>query len=170
MKKLFLLGLLVVAGFGLNAQQIAESFDDFAPVLKQTQTDTTYVLNFWATWCPPCVKELPYFEQLQQSTAQQKIKIILVSLDFRKELETKLKPFLKQKQFSTLIVALLDSKQQQWIEKVDSTWSGALPATLVYRGSERKFKEGEFENFDELHNLVKEFLDPKNGNLRHNER
>jgi hypothetical protein len=81
-----------------------------------------------------------------------------------------LKPFLKQKQFSTLIVALLDSKQQQWIEKVDSTWSGALPATLVYRGSERKFKEGEFENFDELHNLVKEFLDPKNGNLRHNER
>ncbi len=168
MKKLFLLVLLVVAGYGLRAQQIVESFDDFAPLMKQTKTDTTYVINFWATWCPPCVRELPYFEQLQKSTPQQKIKIILVSLDFRKDLETKLKPFLKQKQFSALIVALLDSKQQQWIEKVDSTWSGALPATLVYRGSEREFKEGEFENFDELHNFVQEFLDPKNGNLRHN--
>ena len=169
MKKLYLLLLLVFAGYGLQAQQIVESFDDFAPLLKQTQTDTTYVINFWATWCPPCVKELPYFEQLQKSTAQQKIKIILVSLDFRKDLETKLKPFLKQRQFSALVVALLDSKQQQWIEKVDSTWSGALPATLVYRGALRKFKEGECENFDELRDFVQEFLYPKNSTLRHNE-
>lgn len=169
MKKLYLLFLMVFACYGLQAQQIVESFDDFAPLLKQTQTDTTYVINFWATWCPPCVKELPYFEQLQKSTAQQKIKTILVSLDFRKDLEIKLKPFLKQRQFSALVVALLDSKQQQWIEKVDSTWSGALPATLVYRGALRKFKEGEFENFDELSDFVQEFLDPKNSNLRQND-
>lgn len=145
-----------------KSQQIYESFDDFAPLLAQTQNDTTYVINFWATWCAPCVKELPYFEKLHQTMGTQKIKVILVSLDFRKDLETKLKPFLEQRQFSASVAALVDSRQQIWIDKVDSSWSGAVPATLVYRGTQRQFKEGEFENFEDLQQFVLHFFDPKN--------
>lgn len=162
MQKIWLL-LVLTTGLGsLKAQQVFESFDDFAPLLERTQTDTTYVINFWATWCGPCVKELPYFEQLNRSLAQQKVKIILVSLDFRKDLETKLKPFLAQRQFSASVAALVDSRQQQWIDKIDSSWSGALPATLVYQGDVRTFKEGEFDDFEELQQFVLGFFDPKN--------
>lgn len=162
MRKLALLAVFMLTlGMG-KAQKIYESFDDFAPLLAQTQNDTTYVINFWATWCAPCVKELPYFEKLHQAAATQKIKVILVSLDFRKDLETKLKPFLEQRQFSASVAALVDSRQNQWIDKVDPTWSGAVPATLVYRGGQRQFKEGEFENFEDLLQFVLNFFDPKN--------
>lgn len=162
MRKLTLLAaLMLVLSMG-KAQQIYESFEDFAPLLAQTQSDTTYVINFWATWCAPCVKELPYFEKLHQAMAAQKIKVILVSLDFRKDLETKLKPFLEQRQISASVAALVDSRQVQWIDKIDPNWSGAVPATLVYRGSQRQFKEGEFENFEDLQQFVLHFFEPKN--------
>lgn len=162
MRKLTLLAALMLVFSIGKAQKIYESFDDFAPLLAQTQNDTTYVINFWATWCAPCVKELPYFEKLHQGMAVQKIKVILVSLDFRKDLETKLKPFLEQRQFSASVAALVDSRQQLWIDKIDPSWSGAVPATLVYRGSQRQFKEGEFENFEDLQQFVLHFFDPKN--------
>lgn len=162
MRKLIVLAVLMLVFSTGKAQQIYESFEDFAPLLAQTQNDTTYVINFWATWCAPCVKELPYFEKLHQGMAAQKIKVILVSLDFRKDLETKLKPFLEQRQFSAFVAALVDSRQQLWIDKVDPSWSGAVPATLVYRGSQRQFKEGEFENFEDLQQFVLHFFDPKN--------
>ena len=162
MRKLTLLAALMLTLSMGKAQKIYESFEDFAPLLAQTQNDTTYVINFWATWCAPCVKELPYFEKLHQGMASQKIKVILVSLDFRKDLETKLKPFLEQRQFSASVAALVDSRQNQWIDKIDPSWSGAVPATLVYRGSQRQFKEGEFENFEDLQQFVLHFFDPKN--------
>ena len=162
MRKLTLLATLMLTLSMGKAQKIYESFEDLAPLLAQTQNDTTYVINFWATWCAPCVKELPYFEKLHQGMASQKIKVILVSLDFRKDLETKLKPFLAQRQFSASVAALVDNRQQLWIDKVDPNWSGAVPATLVYRGSQRQFKEGEFENFEDLQQFVLHFFDPKN--------
>ncbi|MDX2071084.1 MAG: TlpA family protein disulfide reductase [Haliscomenobacter sp.] len=162
MRKLTLLtALMLMLSMG-KAQTIYESFEDFAPLLAQTGNDTTYVINFWATWCAPCVKELPYFEKLHQGMVVQKIKVILVSLDFRKDLETKLKPFLAQRQFSASIAALVDSRQNLWIDKIDPSWSGAVPATLVYRGSQRQFKEGEFESFEDLQQFVLHFFDPKN--------
>ena len=162
MRKLTLMAALMLTMSMGKAQRIYESFEDFAPLLAQTQNDTTYVINFWATWCAPCVKELPYFEKLHQAMAAQKIKVILVSLDFRKDLETKLKPFLAQRQISASVAALLDSRQAQWIDKIDPSWSGAVPATLVYRGIQRQFKEGEFENFEDLQQFVLHFFDPKN--------
>ena len=162
MRKLTLLATLMLTLSMGKAQKIYESFEDLAPLLAQTQNDTTYVINFWATWCAPCVKELPYFEKLHQGMASQKIKVILVSLDFRKDLETKLKPFLEQRQFSASVAALVDSRQNQWIDKIDPSWSGAVPATLVYRGRQRQFKEGEFENFEDLQQFVLHFFDPKN--------
>lgn len=162
MRKLVLLALLALGWTTIRAQELYDDFADFAPLLEQTQSDTTYVINFWATWCAPCVKELPYFEQLHANAAGKKIKVILVSLDFRKDLETKLKPFLEKRQFSASVVALVDSRQQQWIEKIDPSWSGAVPATLIYRRAQRRFKEGEFENFEELEQSVQHFFDPKN--------
>ena len=68
------------------------SYDNFKAFLE-AENDTTYVVNFWATWCKPCVAELPYFEELYQNYKDQKVKLILVSLDFEKQLETKLLPF-----------------------------------------------------------------------------
>ena len=71
---------------------VYENFEDLEPLFNR-QTDTTYVINFWATWCKPCVEELPYFEQLFAEHKEEKLKVLLVSLDFPRQLESKLVPF-----------------------------------------------------------------------------
>src|SRR5688572_595506 len=57
------------------------SYEAFKPFLN-ADNDTTYIVNFWATWCKPCVEELPHFEQLYQEYKDKKVRLILVSLDF----------------------------------------------------------------------------------------
>src|SRR4051812_39731115 len=59
--------------------------------------DTTYVINFWATWCGPCVKEMPAFEKFEQKFKTEKTKLLLISVDFKSELNTLVLPFIKSK-------------------------------------------------------------------------
>jgi thiol-disulfide isomerase/thioredoxin len=109
------------------------------------QNDTTYVVNFWATWCKPCVKELPNFEQLNENYKDKKVKVILVSLDFYKNYQTSLLPFIKNRRIKSEVILLHDPDSNSWINKVDKSWSGAIPATLVYNRSSRSFYEQSFE-------------------------
>lgn len=119
--------------------------------------DTTYVVNFWATWCVPCVEELPNFEKLNATYKDRKVKVLLVSIDFPKMAESKLLPFIKEKNLQSDVVLLNDPDANSWINKVDSTWSGAIPATVIYKKDKRQFYEKSF-TYDELETEVKKFL------------
>ncbi|MEK7258102.1 MAG: TlpA family protein disulfide reductase, partial [Bacteroidota bacterium] len=66
---------------------ISPTFADFEPLLH-LENDTTYVLNFWATWCKPCLAEMPFFLQLHEAYKNQPVKILLVSMDFPKQVKT----------------------------------------------------------------------------------
>lgn len=118
----------------------------------------TYVINFWATWCKPCVEELPYFEQLNDSYKNDKVKVILVSLDFKKQFEKKLVPFMVERNLKSDVMVLLDPDSNTWINKVSDEWSGAIPATIIHNGKKREFREGSYASFDELNNIVKTYL------------
>ena len=87
-------------------------------------------MNFWATWCAPCVKELPYFEKLNQENPN--VKVILVSLDFEKQVENKLIPFLKKKKIISTSIYLADKDYNSWLPKIDKNWSGSIPATVIF--------------------------------------
>lgn len=113
------------------------------------QTDSVYVINFWATWCAPCVKEFPVFEQFAKENKFEKVKVLLINLDFPDQYKSRLLPFLKNRKSSLDVIMLDDPNQNQWISKVDSTWSGSLPATLVYRNGKRIFLEKEL-TYNEL--------------------
>jgi len=139
----------------LAQMTVYEKFDAFEKaVLKED--DNTYVVNFWATWCAPCIKELPYFEQLHKDNP--KVKVILVSLDSRKDLEKKLIPFVAKKQLTAEVILLSDKDYNAWLDKIDDSWSGAIPATLIISGKRKLFAEREFENFTELNNYVNAFI------------
>ena len=101
--------------------------------------DTTYVINFWATWCSPCVKEIGYFEELHRESGTSKLKVFLISLDFPNQLERRVMPFLEERDISAEVLLVTDLKYNEWIDRVDSSWSGAIPATLIYQGDERIF-------------------------------
>lgn len=106
--------------------------------------DTTYIVNFWATWCAPCIKELPYFEKLQKEKKAEKLKVLLVSLDFKNRLQKSVKPFVKRLELKNEIFLLNETDQQKFIDQIDKNWSGAIPATLFVKGNKRKFLEKEF--------------------------
>lgn len=108
------------------------------------KNDTTYVVNFWATWCVPCVQELPNFEQLNEKYKNQKVKVILVSLDMPKMAESRLLPFIEKKKLKSKVILMRDPDQNTWLPKVDADWSGAIPATVIYNKDKRKFYEQPF--------------------------
>ncbi|MFN3639813.1 MAG: TlpA disulfide reductase family protein [Flavobacterium sp.] len=131
-------------------------YDNIERFLTQ-KNDTTYVVNFWATWCVPCVEELPHFEKLNQKYSDRKFKMILISLDFPKMVESRVLPFIKEKQLKAEVIHLNDPDANRWIEKVDATWSGAIPATLIYRNDQRNFYESTFDEAT-LNNEIKKFI------------
>ncbi|AXP81686.1 Thiol:disulfide interchange protein TlpA [Mariniflexile rhizosphaerae] len=131
-------------------------FNGFEKFLNK-KDDKIHVINFWATWCAPCVKELPYFEKLQAEYANKNVEVLLVSLDFPHLYDSKLKPFIKNKKLKSKVIALDDVDMNTWIPKVDETWSGSIPATIIYKNNERKFFEQSF-SFEALETEVKQFL------------
>jgi thiol-disulfide isomerase/thioredoxin len=135
-----------------QAIKIYDDFADFEPLLQKSN-DTVYVVNFWATWCKPCVKELPEFQEINKKFMGEKFRMILVSLDFESQVDSKVKPFIKERDIKAEVVVLADSKQHQWIDKVDPDWSGSIPITLVYNKDFRFFKEGTV-TFEELNELI----------------
>jgi thiol-disulfide isomerase/thioredoxin len=128
------------------------TFDQLKQRIDQPN-DTLYIVNFWATWCAPCVKELPYFETVRQTYKTKKVSILLVSLDDKKTVATKVKPFIHNRKIRSQVVLLGESDLNTWVDKLAPEWSGALPMTLLLNNQRniRRFvgkpiKEGELES------------------------
>lgn len=130
-------------------------FKSFEPYLF-IKSDTTYVVNFWATWCQPCVAELPNFEKINTGYKNQKVKVILVSLDMKKHVESNLIPFIQKRNLQSHVVHLSDPDANAWIGKVEPSWSGAIPATVIYNKKKRNFYEQSF-TYEQLQKELKQF-------------
>jgi thiol-disulfide isomerase/thioredoxin len=138
----------------LRAQTVPSlSYTELKPLINQSG-DKIYVVNFWATWCAPCIKELPYFESLN---LREDVEVLLVSLDFPKHKESRLLPFIKKNKLQSKVVLLDDADENYWINDINSDWSGALPATLIYTQKQRGFYEESFTapKLDKLLKLFK---------------
>ena len=143
--------LVLSSTTGIAQVKVFDKFDAFNDeVLNNINGDTTYVINFWATWCAPCVKELPYFEALNDKYSNGKFRQILVSLDSPKKLKSKVIPFIEKKDIKSEVVLLGDGKFNSWIDRVDPQWSGAIPITLILKGKEKLFYEQEFHSMKEI--------------------
>lgn len=161
MKQLVFISFLFLLAQSSVAQKpvVYSTFAEFEKnVIKND--DNVYVINFWATWCAPCVKELPYFEKLHQEN--KKVKVILVSLDSQKDFEKKLIPFIAKKKLTAEVIMLADKDYNTWLDKIDKNWSGSIPATFIIGGNRKLFAEREFENFPQLNGYVETFINQKN--------
>lgn len=127
------------------------NFNELEPLLY-TNSEKIQIVNFWAMWCAPCVQELPFIQEYANKHPQ--VEVIFVSLDFPKDIETKLKPFLQKKGITSKVVLLDDPDANSWIDKVDPNWSGALPFTIIFNNKKRTFHERIFESLQDLENEV----------------
>lgn len=116
-------------------------FAGFEPYLA-AKSDTVYVINFWATWCGPCRRELPGMEKIHRDYSGSKVKVLLVSLDFPNQ-QKSLQQFLLSNHITAPVLLLNEPDANAWIDKVDPSWTGALPATLIFKGNNRMFFEKE---------------------------
>lgn len=146
----------ILLGYGTVDAQNQEikvtDFEGLEPLLEKNN-DTTYVINFWATWCKPCVEEMPGFLKAASEMRSEKVRFVFVSLDFPGQVETRLKPFVKKHEMEDMVILLDDPDSNSWIEKVDPQWSGAIPATLIYKGTDRDFYEKSL-SYNDLINII----------------
>ncbi len=106
----------------------ALSFMEFQNLIKSNDKDKLYIYNFWATWCKPCVEEIPHFESLAM-TYPEKVKVIFVSLDNPAKIQEKVQPFVKEKGITSEVILLKNFGDEQ-IAAINKDWDGAIPASL----------------------------------------
>ena len=94
------------------------------------KSDMPVVVNFWATYCGPCIKEIPYFQEVVKQYEKKGVKLLLVSLDFKESFPNKIDSFVNKRKFTSKIVWLDETNADYFCPKVDSKWSGSMPATL----------------------------------------
>jgi thiol-disulfide isomerase/thioredoxin len=127
--------MFILAGspIAASAQKTVKSitFKELEQFLNK-QGDTAYVVNFWATWCKPCVQEMPFFEEAGKIYKEKNVRILMVSLDFEEDKKKKLLPFIKNRNIENEVVLLKDTDYNSWIGKVDKSWEGNIPVTLIY--------------------------------------
>jgi len=129
MKKILTLLALAVAVNSYSQQIEKVKMDD---VVKMIDTSTTpLIVNFWASWCKPCVHEIPWFEQGIQAYKDKHIKLVLVSLDFAEDYPKNLQAFVKRQNYQSTILWLNETNADSFCPKIDSSWSGSIPATIM---------------------------------------
>jgi len=150
MRRVFVIFLLFVA-FASQAQKAEVVKLDQLQSFIQSKTDHIKVINFWATWCAPCIKELPLFEKLGQDRSDVKVTLVSMDLDLDPNPE-KVHKFVARKKLQSKVLILDAKDPNSYIDLIDKNWSGALPATIIINGKtgQRKFvgkelHEGELE-------------------------
>lgn len=70
---------------GQTAPEFAVTTDDGRTITRSNFGGKLLVLNFWATWCPPCVEEIPSLNGLQRELAPEGVVVLGVSVDRSKQ-------------------------------------------------------------------------------------
>ncbi len=146
-----LIAIAAVTGYLLNGPvQSAEQLTPVAaPELRAAldeQQNRVVLLNFWATWCGPCLKEIPVLMELENELAAQGFRLVAVSLDEAAAAETQVRPFIEKwfPEFTTYLS--LEADMDDMVSVVDRGWNEVLPTSYLIRrdGSVAKRIQGSY--------------------------
>jgi thiol-disulfide isomerase/thioredoxin len=140
MKKSFLLLAILLTFTSAFSQEIKKvKIDELARMIDTSSSPL--IINFWASWCQPCIHEIPWFEKAVAEVKDKNVKIILVSLDFANDYKNKtLQKFVKTQGYSSKVVWLDETNANVFCPKIDSSWDGAIPVTLMVN-NHKKYRQ-----------------------------
>ncbi len=160
MIKCLLLSVSLFAYGAVAAQDIRKiKVTDLEKMVAESKTPL--IINFWATWCMPCIEEIPYFLEEAKKHEKDSVKLLLVSLDFEEQYPDKLAAFVKRRKYTAPVLWLDETNADYFCPKVDPKWSGAIPATLFINKQTgyRKFHEEQLSH-EELKKEIMAILSP----------
>jgi thiol-disulfide isomerase/thioredoxin len=130
--------LFLLLAFGSRAQkpEIIKLAD--LQRIMNSNSDTTYVVNFWATWCVPCVKEFSSFQALAKAHKNENVKVVMVSLDFKKGYDKTLIPYIKKHPIDGSVYLLDEPDYNSWINKINPDWQGEIPVTFIFNNAKKQ--------------------------------
>jgi thiol-disulfide isomerase/thioredoxin len=154
--KLYLFLVCLSINHTIFAQKPIEiiKFQDLENLIQKD--DRIYVFNFWASWCKPCVTEMPAFETLANNFHLKKVSVIFISLDFKRDLKI-VEKFVTDNQIKSKVYFIDEPDYNSWINKISPHWSGSIPATLISNGTRKEFYEQSFD-YQSLSNIIRHFF------------
>jgi thiol-disulfide isomerase/thioredoxin len=153
-----ILWLALALASSANAQTIPVwKLNDLTSAIRDAKEPT--IINFWATFCKPCIAELPYFQALANKYKDQGVKLIMVSLDLKEAYPQKVNTFTRKLKLTSPVVFLDESNADEFCPIVDSSWSGAIPASIFVNNKTgyKKFFEEELSK-EKLETEIKNLL------------
>lgn len=130
MKKIALVFAIVMMATTTQSQEIKSvKINDLVKIIDTSSVPL--VVNFWASWCAPCIKEIPWFEKSVAAFKDQKVQLILVSLDFADDYPKGIASFAKKNNYQSKILWLNETNADEFCPKIDEKWDGAIPVTLM---------------------------------------
>jgi len=144
--------LFTVATFSAKSQNISSwKINDIVRYIDKS--DSVLVISFWATFCKPCIEEIPYLENISQKYKDQKVKVLLVSLDLPGFFPGKIESFVAKNNYNSQVVWLNETNADYFCPRIDKSWSGAIPSTVIINRKkgykkffEEQMKPGQFEH------------------------
>lgn len=132
-----LLGLLLLVpqtGFSVELEGkgrlIPVSSAQLAEVLAE-KTGSVVLVNFWASWCTPCLKEIPTLVELAERYRDRGFELVPVSLDDPGDIDVIVVPFLNRWFPDFVSYTRLDLDMDTVVSVVDSAWNEILPTSYV---------------------------------------
>lgn len=149
--KYFILAVLFTGVYTCGAQDIP-SWKINEVEQYMGESDSVLVINFWATFCKPCVDEIPYLEKISRKYKDQKVKLLLVSVDLPSFYPDRIQSFVSRHKYASRIVWLNESDANYFCPRIDQSWSGTIPSTVILNNKtgykkfiEEQMKPSEFE-------------------------
>jgi thiol-disulfide isomerase/thioredoxin len=159
MKTIFIISFLLFA-IGINAQQIKSiKITELTQAIKESKKPL--IVNFWASFCVPCLEEIPYFEELAEKYKLQNVSLLLVSLDLKKSYPDTIEACIKKHKISAPVAWLNEDNADYFCPRIDSNWMGNMPSSLFVNNA-----TGYYRFFDEqlcrekLEQQIKAMLKP----------
>ncbi len=155
------LGIFIfILSTGQLYNQSTLQYSSLADLKAQILNDKEHitVLNFWATWCRPCVAELPEFEKVYADFKASKVNMILANLDFHSKADSLVPAFIQKHHLQSQVVHITDQDPNEWIDQVDISWTGSIPVTAIYyKGEKVWFFEGSTD-YETLKSIIIKYI------------